>query len=55
MIRTEVKFTPLRGKYPPKHDSRGALQDTMNQGGNFRYFPQLDPGMVKYTLRLMTL
>ena len=29
--------------------------NTMNQGGNLRYFPQLDPGMVKYKFRLMTL
>ena len=54
-ISIEVIFTPLRGKYPLKQDSRGALQDTMNQGGNLRYFPQLDPRMVKYILRLMTL
>ena len=35
-------------------DSRGALQDAMNQGGIPRYFPQLDPGLVKYKVRLMT-
>ena len=28
--------------------------NTMNQGGNLRYFPQLDPGMDKYKFRLMT-
>ena len=38
------------GKVSLKQDSRGALQDTMNQGGIPRYFPQLDPGMVKYKI-----
>ena len=49
-IDIEIRVTPLRGKYQLKHDSWGALQGTMNQGGNHRYFPQLGPGMVKYNL-----
>ena len=44
-----------QGKVSLKQDSPGALQDTMNQGGNLRYFPQLDPGLVKYIRGLMTL
>ena len=52
---TEVRFTPLSVKYLLKEDTQGALQGTMNQGGNLRYFSQLDLGMVKYNLRLMTL
>ena len=49
-VDTEVRITPLRGKYLLQQDSWGALQGTLNQGGNHRYFSQLGPGMVKYNL-----